>query len=208
MVGEDDQIRISIDSITRTNSLPDFIKHDIEYINSEAAMFESSQRISGNIVTAYKINYLGLDSDYDYMIVYFNLDQKSETQTINLSNGFSSCQISRSSFGPNNSIWKDAAFGGSKCFPAVFMKNEFGELYQARIYRSESEMVFTGGKMMWNEAAFDFGRLNLDLKILVFYLPKNISPIQLDFYYQYRDKLDDNDKVYNEQINIIIVKPD
>ena len=66
-------------------------------------------------------------------------------------------------------------------------------------------MIYPGGMFYWNPKIPEFEHKVLETELLIFRIPKNVTIIQLDFYYQYKEVTPETKQVGKGQINIYFV---
>ena len=198
--GEDEQIKITIDSIKRIIFLPEFIIHDLKSI-------ENAERWSARTMTnPYPLVSTGypyatnLNEGNDYFLVYFTLDRKRDI-VYNLSNLWPIGQMSTTY---DKNVWKEYFTKGTKHFPTCYLKDESGKLTSALIYRGLSGVTVNGCILSWNpNIVMDY--VNQGKEFLIFQWPKNKTPIQIVFYYQHREESQKGNQFKNEQLTIDLV---
>jgi len=202
LMGEDDLIKITIDSVKRSVSLPESINNDLDNVGraeNNARITLKEQRL--NVKNGYPSYYAGLKSGNDYFFVYFTLIKKSDF-SYNLSNKWPTNVGGITTFS-RSGIWAENYITGLECFPTCYLKDEFGKLQSALIYRSSDQITFSGGILSWNPDTFN-DRPNPENEFLIFQLPKDEKPLQIVFYYQYRDESQKNAQMKSGQIDIVL----
>jgi hypothetical protein len=203
LLGEDEQIKVTIDSVKRSVSLPASVSQDLKNLgDTERGTSRSMTGVSVNVSSGYPSYYTDLREGNDYFFVYFTLVKKRDL-VYNLSNLWPSNVGGITSFN-RMGVWTENIITGLECFPTCYLKDEFGKMNSALIYRGSSQMTFTGGIVSWNPNTFP-DRTNLEREFLIFQLPKNETPIQIVFYYQYREKSQKGKQFGSGQIDIELV---